>query len=372
MTFRTRHWRHVVVVGLFVMTGLGLFLTTWRTALGSFLPLVQDIHEFGGVLYGIALVGWSLQLFPWPAANRRGAPAYTKWAYFFLLLLALTGVGLLIGPSWTHAIATVGHAAAAAAFVLWTAWHLLKTMPIRRVAVAKPEEMGPWDRFRVSRRGLIRWGAGVVLAVPAVLAMTTMVKVVSGRLLGAAGGTTAGALPGFVPYTVVNGYPKLSEDTWTLTLEGLATPKKWTWAQWQKEPQRHITYDFRCVTGWAVNGVKFSGVDLHDWLLRQGWDPARHPWVLFYSGDGVYTESLSAKQVQEYRPLLASTIDGQPLPVSQGYPMRLLVPGMYGYKSIKWLVRVKLAPNDVRGYWEVRGYPENAFIGAYTGQWWAE
>ncbi|MDA8194548.1 MAG: molybdopterin-dependent oxidoreductase [Thermaerobacter sp.] len=356
MSFKRRHGRHAVLIGLLLLTGLGLFLPSWRTGLGGLLPVAQALHEFGGILYGLAIVGWSARVFPWPQRPRQ-SPPYTRWAYFFVIMLSVTGTGLLVGPSWTHAVATVGHAAFAVLLVAWVGWHL---------ATNRPAPARPSARINRGRRQFLKWLAGAMATIPALAATPAMIRLVAGRVWGRSSGTTGGALPGFVPYTVVNGYPHLALDTWRMRLEGIASPpRQWTWSEWQHEPQQTVRVNFRCVTGWAVAGVEFAGVNLADWLTRQGWEPGRQPWVTFYSADGVYTESLSAAQIQQYAPLLATHIDGQPLPVSQGFPLRLVVPGMYGYKSIKWLTRVAVGPHAPLGYWEARGYPQNAYIGSY-------
>jgi len=362
MSFRQRHWRHAWLLGILVLTGFALYLTTWRSALGPLLPAVQDIHEFGGVLYGIAVLAASGKLFPWPARRAKGAPAYTQFAFFLVVGLFITGVGLLVGPSLTRAIATVGHAAFAAALVIWTVWHLLAHRP--RVA---PVTQNHTTRPGISRRAALRWLGGALVAVPVVAATPSLLGMVGGRIFGSSGGTNDRALPGFVPYTVVNGYPHLDLATWRLRLDGLGPTRVWTWRQWEQEPMDAITVDFRCVTGWVVPDVHFTGVNLEAWLKRNGWDPARHHWVNFYSADGVYTESLSAEQIHTYQPILATVMDGQPLPVAQGFPMRLYVPRMYGYKAIKWLNRVEVVNREYLGFWEQRGYPEDAYYGSYTG-----
>ena len=380
MSFRQRHWRHAWWLGLVVFTGFALYLTTWRSALGPLLPVAQDVHEFGGILYGAAVVGWSGRLYPWPARRAAGAPGFTQFGFFLIAGLAVTGVGLLVGPSLTRAIATVGHAAFAAALVIWTVWHLLahrpRVSPAPRDATpagnARPGAPEPAPRARdakpgIPRRALLRWMGGAALAVPLVAATPTLLGMVGGRLLGASGGSDSGARSGFVPYTVVNGFPHVDLATWRLELDGLGPSHRWTWQEWQRESMQPLTVNFRCVTGWVVPDVRFGGVNLEAWLLHHGWKPAEHPWVNFFSADGVYTESLSAAQIRQHQPILATTMDGQLLPVAQGFPMRLYVPRMYGYKSIKWLNRVEVSSREEIGFWEQRGYPENAYYGSYSG-----
>lgn len=359
MNFRQRHWRHAMMLGLVALTGFALFLSSWRRAMGPLFAVVQWGHILGGILYGVAIIGWSRAFFPWPPApGAHDAPkrtTYTQWAFFFLLLLLVSGVGLLVGPSPTRAMATVVHGIAALALVLWTVWHLLTRLPIWRA---------PSGALHLSRRRALRWAAGAAVTVPVVLGLPTLLKMVSGRLFSV--GNTNGALPGFVPYTVVNGFPDIPRERWRLRLHGLGEAKTLTWNAYRQLPRRRVTLNFHCVTGWVVPHVAFEGVDLASFLKRYGWDPETHPWVTFASGDGVYTDTLNAEQIHRYRPLLCDRIDDQPLPVSQGYPVRLLVPDMYGYKSVKWLVGITVSDHAEPGFWEERGYPQNAYLGSYV------
>ena len=58
--------------------------------------------------------------------------------------------------------------------------------------------------------------------------------------------------------------------------------------------------------------------------------------------------------------LLADTLDGAPLPPRHGGPLRLVVPKQLGYENVKWVVRMEVTDAPVPGYWEQRGYPQNA------------
>ncbi len=358
MRFRTRHWRHAMFLGLIVLTGFALFLSSWRRAVGPLFAGVQWIHIGGGILYGAAIIGWSKAFFPWPPAQpeiglRRSR--YAAWGYFFLVMLLVSGVGLLVGPSPTRALATVLHGLSALALVLWVLWHLLTRLPFWR------EASGEWH---LSRRRALRWLGGALVAVPVVMGLPTLLKMLSGRMF--ATGSNDGALPGFVPYTVVNGFPDIPRNTWRLRVHGLDQSHALDWTTYSALPRRQVTINFHCVTGWVVPHVTFDGVDLLDFLISLGWDPVRKPWVTFYSGDGVYIDTLDIDQIRRYRPLLADRIDHRPLPVAQGYPVRLLVPDMYGYKSLKWLVAISVGTSAEPGFWEQRGYPQNAYFGSYV------
>ncbi len=342
-------------LGLLVLTGLALFLSSWRRAVGPFFAVVQWTHVVGGLLYGIAILGWSGALYPWaPSATRRFGPGYARWGYFILVMLVVSGLGLLVGPSPTRALATVLHALFSLALIVWAVWHLVTRLPIWKK---------PSGELHLSRRRALRWMAAAVVMAPVLGGVPTLAKMLSGRVLSK--GRTSGALPGFVPYTVVNGFPDISTSDWRLAVHGALAAKTLTYADLQTLEHREVTINFRCVTGWVVPHVRFGGVDLLSFLESLGWNPDRDPWVTFYSGDGVYTDTLSAAQIRQYRPILADTINSQPLPVAQGHPVRLLVPHMYGYKSVKWLVGIRVGKSAKLGFWEVRGYPQDAYFGSY-------
>lgn len=356
MKFRQKHWRHVMMLGLLVLTGFALFLSSWRRAVGPAFAAVEWVHIVGGIFYGIAIIGWSRTFFPWApkGPGQKLGPGYAKWGYFILVMVLLSGLGLLTGPSPTRAVATVLHGLSSLALVIWAVWHLLTRLPLWK----KPS--GEWH---LSRRRALRWVAAAAVAVPVVMGVPTLAKMLSGRVF--AKGSTNDALPGFVPYTVVNGFPNIPREHWRLRVHGIGDTKIFTWAEYVKLPKKIITINFQCVTGWVVPHVEFQGVDLMAFLISLGWDPEVHRWVTFYSGDGVYTDTLNVEQIRQYHPLLVDVIDHRPLPIAQGFPVRLLVPNMYGYKSVKWLVGIRVAKTAEIGFWEERGYPQNAYLGSY-------
>ena len=364
-SFFARHWRHAALLSAFILTGLGLFAAPLRSALGPWLPGVQAIHTYGGVLYGLGLAIAGLRLFPWPP---RGARAGHRTAFALAVALVLSGLGLWLGGGAVRAVATWVHALAAAGLVLWLVVHLAAERPRRR----SPARADGAPRPGLNRRAFLRWGVGSVLALPAVYYLPGMLRLGAGAALGGRPSgllsETAGTLPGFVPYTVTSGYPAIPRSAYRLTLHGLpGGTRQLTFSELTAEPSEVRRVDFTCVTGWSVDGVAFRGLDLEAFLLARGWQPARASWVRFGSGDGAYWDGLSAAQVARYRPLVAWEIDGHALPRTQGAPVRLVVPGMYGYKSVKWLTNIAVGPQVVMGYWEERGYPENACIGSYQG-----
>ncbi len=169
---------------------------------------------------------------------------------------------------------------------------------------------------------------------------------------------------GFVLYTVTGGYPAAPAN-YHLTVDGMVDhPLSLTVADLEALPATRLVHTFQCVTGWSVPDVHWVGVRLTDLAEHAGASPKASAFW-FTSFDGVYTESLSMAQAEESGAIVAySMLDG-PVSRDHGGPVRLYVPGMFGYKSIKWLSRVTLTNQLELGYWELNGYPVNAWIAGH-------
>ncbi len=174
----------------------------------------------------------------------------------------------------------------------------------------------------------------------------------------------AGLLPGgggFELYTVTGGYP-LPPPDYHLRVGGLVErPLRLTVSDLEALPATRLTADFQCVTGWEVSNVHWVGVRLDDLAAHAGALPSATAFEL-RSFDGVYTESLTRTQAEQTGALVAYSMLGAPVTRDHGGPLRLYVPGMFGYKSIKWLSEIDLVERPVPGYWEDNGYPVNAWI----------
>jgi DMSO/TMAO reductase YedYZ molybdopterin-dependent catalytic subunit len=180
-----------------------------------------------------------------------------------------------------------------------------------------------------------------------------------------------GLIPGngrFRFYSVVSSVEVTSASEYQLTVEGLSEgPTQLSFADLAALPQTMITRDVQCVTGWRVPDVTWSGVLLSDLLDHVG-APAGGGAVLFGSSDGAYTESLTSEQAMRPDVMIATSMDGAPIPHDHGGPVRLYVAPMYFYKSIKWLDRITVSDAVVPGYWEERGYDVDAWVGQSNGR----
>ena len=180
-------------------------------------------------------------------------------------------------------------------------------------------------------------------------------------------GGLASILPGggqFTIYTVTDGYPAAPAD-YRLRVDGLVQrPLALTVADLRSLPPTRLTHDFQCVTGWEVANVPWTGVRLLDLAERAGASPGASAFK-FTSFDGIYTETLTVAQAHETGAIVAYSMLGAPVTRAHGGPVRLYVPGMFGYKSIKWLSRIELVTRAEPGYWEQNGYPVNAWISGH-------
>jgi len=197
------------------------------------------------------------------------------------------------------------------------------------------------------------------------------------RQLSAALGTVTDVLPdgvrqlapsgGWRIYTVAATMPRFDPARWRLRIEGLVEqPQELTYEQLLALPRAEQVSDFHCVTGWSVKNVRWAGVRFPD--LLAGARPLPQAGALvFVSAEKPYVDSLTLEQAQLPDVMLAYEMDGRPLTRAHGAPCRVVIPAMYGYKNVKWVKRIVLTRRPVEGYWELRGYDRNAWVGRSNG-----
>lgn len=163
-------------------------------------------------------------------------------------------------------------------------------------------------------------------------------------------------------YAVSGQMPALDRATYALRVTGLVEhPLTLSYDDLRALPQARQVSAFHCVTGWTVDNVHWGGVRIAD-VLREA-RPTRSARALrFISAEFPYQDFLTLEQATLPEVMLAYDMDGLPLRREHGAPLRLVVPEMYGYKSVKWLARIELVPAAHLGYWENEGYDADAWI----------
>lgn len=125
-----------------------------------------------------------------------------------------------------------------------------------------------------------------------------------------------------------------------------------------KLPQVEQEADVHCVTGWSLIGGLWKGVPITTLAEKAGVKgDARY--VIFEAAHG-YTANVPLKEATAPAAMVTYRLNGKPLALAHGAPVRGLVPDLYFWKSAKWITGVKFVKADQPGYWETRGYHNHA------------
>lgn len=156
--------------------------------------------------------------------------------------------------------------------------------------------------------------------------------------------------------------PGPGDSTWTISITGLVEHQQtWTIDQLRQMPQDELYVDIHCVTRWSKRNVPFRGVRLARLLACVEVDPAARFISFVARSERNHSTSLPVADALRLNALIALECGDRPLPVEHGGPVRMVVPGRYFYKSVKWLQRVELLSDDRLGYWELAaGYHNQA------------
>ncbi len=149
--------------------------------------------------------------------------------------------------------------------------------------------------------------------------------------------------------------PRFEPAKWDFRVLGLVEePLRLNYQQFRALPQRKQLSDFHCVTSWSRLDNTWEGVAIADLMKLVKLKPEAK-FVVIHC-DGGYTANLPLHQFLDDDVMLAHRHDGADLPPEHGFPLRLVVPKLYAWKSAKWVRAIEFAAEDRRGFWEVRGY----------------
>jgi DMSO/TMAO reductase YedYZ molybdopterin-dependent catalytic subunit len=153
--------------------------------------------------------------------------------------------------------------------------------------------------------------------------------------------------------------PHVDLSTWNFRVWGeVENPFSFTWEEFRQMPRKSLHTDIHCVTRWSRLDMDFEGVPIQHILERAGLKPTAH-FVISHAEQG-YTANLPLAVLDDEDVLLADSADGQPLSPDHGYPLRLVVPKRYFWKSSKWVRGLQFLSQDQLGFWERYGYNNNA------------
>jgi len=166
------------------------------------------------------------------------------------------------------------------------------------------------------------------------------------------------------PIFWAEGHPgKLNREGWVIEVSGFCSnPRTFTWQELIALPKSIADARLTSVTRFSVHG-KWGGVKVADLLDAVKADSGSH-YVRFWSYRMIYDTSIPMEVALRERTLLAYEFDGELLDEDYGGPVRGFCPYLWGYKSAKSVVKVELMDQYVSGFWEQRGYPDDALITA--------
>ena len=164
------------------------------------------------------------------------------------------------------------------------------------------------------------------------------------------------------PDVAIKGTQNIDHTTYRLTVTGLVNKTL-------LETYDDVVNNFQmypklsrllCVEGWSVN-ILWEGVRISDLMQKAGANPNATT-LIFTASDG-YTTALPIDYIVQNNLILAYKINNVTLPVSTGWPFTLVASNQYGYKWIMWVTQIEVSnDSSYLGYWESRGYPNNATV----------
>jgi DMSO/TMAO reductase YedYZ molybdopterin-dependent catalytic subunit len=157
------------------------------------------------------------------------------------------------------------------------------------------------------------------------------------------------------PILHYGGIPRFDPAHWDFRIEGLvAEPVTWSLEEFRALPRVEITADMHCVTRWSTFDNHWEGVRTTDVLARVSVEPEAK--FVLVKCDGGYTTNLPLSVFADDDCLFAWRNNGEDLSPAHGWPLRLVIPKKYAWKSAKWVRGIELLPEDRLGFWERYGY----------------
>ncbi|WP_052890618.1 molybdopterin-dependent oxidoreductase [Thermogemmatispora carboxidivorans] len=310
--------------------------------------------------------------------------AASLWLFAGLVVLPLTGAGLFgasLSIGWFNSMWSLAVSGLVFALLFPPAYHWLTASRIReeqRRAEVREQ------RQTLLRRGLILGGVGL-LAAFAFRFITQGAHAPTVTLRGFKSRIVPPPQPNYGPivpvshlsseitpndqYYVVSknllADPVVNGESWRLTIGGqVEQPYTLTYAELLTLPMRRQYESMMCISnevgGPYMSNALWEGVPLAA-LLERARPRAGATKVVFHCADD-YSDSIHLTKALEPTTLLAVRMNGQTLPERHGYPLRLLVPGIYGMKHAKWITRIEVVNYDYQGYWQQRGWSDEAQI----------
>lgn len=157
------------------------------------------------------------------------------------------------------------------------------------------------------------------------------------------------------PVLQAGSVPRFDPTTWDFRVFGsVEEPLRFSWAEFSNLPQSEVLADMHCVTRWSRFDVRWEGVAFTE-VMKLAAVKAGAKFVMVQAEQG-YTANVPLSDLLQPTTLFALKHNGEPLPADHGYPVRLVVPHLYAWKSVKWVRGIEFMAADAPGFWEQNGY----------------
>jgi DMSO/TMAO reductase YedYZ molybdopterin-dependent catalytic subunit len=205
--------------------------------------------------------------------------------------------------------------------------------------------------------------------------MTNWAKVIEGKIALAKRNIEQGMKPGRIsadaripqgqarvsdfPVLDMGLRPAVDKATWKLQLFGLVeNPQMLAWTEFMALPQTTHVSDMHCVTRWSQLDMDWQGVLARELVMLAA--PLPEAQFVTLHGFDQYTTNLPLEALLDDDVLIAHSVFGEPLSMDHGWPARMVVPKRYAWKGTKWISAIEFHAKDRPGFWEVRGYHNDA------------
>ncbi len=157
------------------------------------------------------------------------------------------------------------------------------------------------------------------------------------------------------PVLHYGGVHRIDTGSWRFEIKGLVKePRSFTYQEFAALPRVKVLSDIHCVTRWSKLDNTWEGVSTRE--IKSLVEILPQVRFVMVHGAGGFTTTLSLDDFVAEDVLFAFTHDGEPISAEHGYPVRLVVPRLYFWKSAKWAAGIEFMAEDSAGFWESAGY----------------
>src|SRR5213080_1886069 len=340
---------------LSIMGRVGGYNHLKQLGVGSTMAGQLFVGALAGAIFGLLMrrnpqrrvTDWTMSIF---VVLPIAAIAIALWA-----VLGTSYIGLPIASG--GAVTLIGFALSVLVFerTLVGSFHFLT----RPEAVAESGEFTP----AIGRRALILGGLGVLIAGGGVGLLRRLYRIATFSYDGTQykGRIVQPITPNDLFYCVTKNVidPRVNVDLWHLEVNGLVqNPTTYRFQDLKGFNQVEQETTLMCISNGLdaglISNAVWKGITLRD-LIDPAGPLAEARRVRLFGVDN-YTDTIPLEKALDPTTILASAMNGVDLPHRHGYPLRAIVPGYFGEKHVKWLTRIELAGEDVKGFYETQGW----------------